>query len=532
MSYFSQAMLTRLEVNNFKNLVAIDVRFGAFTCIAGANGVGKSNLFDAIRFLSLLTDWPILDAVMSMRDEGNRSSDLRTLFHKAGDRYADTMTFAVEMITPPEGVDDLGQPAKASLTFVRYELHIRYRDADAHNPAGSLEITHESLRPLGMAEARKTLGFPHSPAFRTSALVSYRKRKGTAFISTIQSEEGKCVIQLHQDGGSSGQPQKRLATALPRTVLSVTNATEHPTALMAKREMQSWQMLQMEPTALRAPDELSLSASSHIAANGAHLPATLFRLASLEMLRQGPPTPHQLPLEDQALAGVFSRVARRLNELIEDVRDISVDRDDKRQLLVLKVRLKDGTELPARSLSDGTLRFLALAVLEQDSQAQGLLCLEEPENGIHPARIAAMLRLLNDIACDATTAIGPDNPLRQVIINTHAPAVVQEVPDDSLVLADTVATRRAATPTQPASSYRTLSLSCLSATWRSDEARREATPGEEPMPTMARGKLVRYLDPVAEEPVALEDAPPRQTTRVVDRPDIQALKVRQTTLAL
>jgi len=48
-------MLTRLKVNGFKNLVGVDVRFGPFTCIAGANGVGKSNLFDAIRFLRSLS---------------------------------------------------------------------------------------------------------------------------------------------------------------------------------------------------------------------------------------------------------------------------------------------------------------------------------------------------------------------------------------------------------------------------------------------------------------------------------------------
>ncbi len=41
-------MLTRLKVSGFKNLVDVDVHFGPFTCIAGANGVGKSNLFDAI----------------------------------------------------------------------------------------------------------------------------------------------------------------------------------------------------------------------------------------------------------------------------------------------------------------------------------------------------------------------------------------------------------------------------------------------------------------------------------------------------
>ncbi len=43
-------MLTRLKVSGFKNLVDVDVRFRPFTSVAGANGVGKSNLFDAIRF--------------------------------------------------------------------------------------------------------------------------------------------------------------------------------------------------------------------------------------------------------------------------------------------------------------------------------------------------------------------------------------------------------------------------------------------------------------------------------------------------
>ena len=66
-------MLTRLKVTGFKNLVDVDVHFGPFTCIAGQNGVGKSNLFDAIRFLSALADKTFLDAAKSVRDEGERS---------------------------------------------------------------------------------------------------------------------------------------------------------------------------------------------------------------------------------------------------------------------------------------------------------------------------------------------------------------------------------------------------------------------------------------------------------------------------
>jgi predicted ATPase len=61
---------------------------------------------------------------------------------------------------------------------------------------------------------------------------------------------------------------------------------------------------------------------------------------------------------------------------------LEVDRDDKRELLTLKVTNRDGATYPANSLSDGTLRFLALTVLEMDTRAHGVVCLEEPENGM------------------------------------------------------------------------------------------------------------------------------------------------------
>ena len=53
-------MLTRLRARGFKNLVDVELRFGPLTCVAGPNGVGKSNVFDAIRFLSLLADKPFV----------------------------------------------------------------------------------------------------------------------------------------------------------------------------------------------------------------------------------------------------------------------------------------------------------------------------------------------------------------------------------------------------------------------------------------------------------------------------------------
>ena len=82
-------MLTRLKVSGFKNLVDVDIRFGPFTCIAGANGTGKSNLFDAIGFLSALADKPLVQAALSVRDKEGRSGDLHSLFHRVGNHYDD-----------------------------------------------------------------------------------------------------------------------------------------------------------------------------------------------------------------------------------------------------------------------------------------------------------------------------------------------------------------------------------------------------------------------------------------------------------
>ena len=62
-------MLTRLKVSGFKNLIDVDVPLGAFTCVAGANGTGKSNLFDAIQFLRALASHTLIDAAQSVRKE-------------------------------------------------------------------------------------------------------------------------------------------------------------------------------------------------------------------------------------------------------------------------------------------------------------------------------------------------------------------------------------------------------------------------------------------------------------------------------
>ncbi len=481
-------MLIRLKVNNFKNLDDLDVRFGPFTCIAGANGVGKSNLFDAIGFLAHLADKSVTEAALAVRGGTAKHGSVMSLFRRRGDHVADSMSFLVEFIIPSEGEDDLGQKAEASMTFLRYELELRRLSDPGITLGDHIEIVHESMVHLNKTTAHQNLGFEHTKAWRDSVV---KGRRTKAYIST--DDDG--VVSLHTDamhGRGGGRPRKIPAARLPRTMLSgVTDAAEHRTLVLAKQEMMSWFELHLEPSNLRAPD--GFTAPQRISSNGAHLPATLHSLAQSSE-RDDP----------GSSADLYAQIANRLSDLIEDVGDVSVDVDDKRQLLSIVMTDRNSTEHTAAALSDGTLRFLALTVMEADPRNRSLMCLEEPENGIHPIRIPAMIDLLQDLAVDPEVAVDADNPLRQIIVNTHSPSVVACVPDDALLVARTPNMARRHDEAGG------LRMQCLSDTWRCT-----LDPNAH---TVSRGRLLAYLNPYA---AAEDDARRGKGRRVIDRKELQ-----------
>lgn len=485
-------VLTRLKVAGFKNLDQIDVRLGPFTCVAGPNGVGKSNLFDAIAFLAVLADKPLVEAALTVRGGDSRRGDVQSFFRRVGDAVADRMTFAAEFLIPEHGEDELGQAAKASMTFLQYELELRYRQDSAIKAMGALEIVREKMVHINRSGAKSRLGFFHKKSWRDSVV---KGRRTSPYISTEIERDGEPIVSLHADsvaGLGGGRPRRVPAANLPRTMLSsVNNAAEHRTLVLARQEMAGWTQLQLEPSALRAPD--SFTAPRSIGPNGAHLPATLYDLAQA--------AERQRPGGDR---DVYARVANKLSELVENVRGVAIDVDEKRQLLSIVMKDLQNTEHVASALSDGTLRFLALTVMESDPKSRRLLCLEEPENGMHPLRISAVVELLAELAVDATEPVDADNPLRQVIINTHSPSVVACVDDDELLVAHS--------GRGSASQVAQLSIRHLPDTWRDEE-------GSE-TPTVTRGDLLAYLHPL--ETIGLDhDKPPVGKTRVMHREDMQ-----------
>ncbi len=95
----------------------------------------------------------------------------------------------------------------------------------------------------------------------------------------------------------------------------------------------------------------------------------------------------------------------------------------------MRVISTENQKFSVRLLSEGTLRLIALCTLRFDPQQQGVLCLEEPENGIHPRRLLQVLELLKGMVTDfkETTDEDTQPPLKQIIINTHSPALVSEI---------------------------------------------------------------------------------------------------------
>lgn len=75
--------------------------------------------------------------------------------------------------------------------------------------------------------------------------------------------------------------------------------------------------------------------------------------------------------------------------------------------------------IPAKRLSDGTLRFLALAAILLQSNPPPLICLEEPELGMHPD----MIRMVAKMIIDASVKT-------QLIVTTHSEHLLSALQDD------------------------------------------------------------------------------------------------------
>jgi len=115
-------------------------------------------------------------------------------------------------------------------------------------------------------------------------------------------------------------------------------------------------------------------------------------------------------------------IPKAKNAIIEHLRDLYEGLDD------FDVRIKGGTvevfltegnfTVPASRLSDGTLRYLCLLAILCDPDPPALICIEEPELGLHPDMMPKIADLM--VAASERT---------QLIVTTHSDILVDAMTD-------------------------------------------------------------------------------------------------------
>lgn len=104
--------------------------------------------------------------------------------------------------------------------------------------------------------------------------------------------------------------------------------------------------------------------------------------------------------------------------LLPELRDIRVSRN--RDYWELEIKSRGSGWMSAHTASDGTLRVLAILGAAHDPDHPGVLIVDEVENGLHPSRLAELIRRLRRITSDSLVA----GPVRQMILTTHSPVVL------------------------------------------------------------------------------------------------------------
>lgn len=394
-------MLTRVEIDGFKTFAEFTLDLRPFSAIVGPNASGKSNLFDALRFLSLLAQHDIRTAMQDLR------GDPEELFRKTPFSVSEKIRFAIEVVVDANGSDAFSTSYILKTQRLRYELEISLK------PRG-IFVTHESCTPI----AKKT----DTAEYIRKSSVSYAAQIGPLIRMSEVSRGEPFAIVIRQDGENKrGRPVMLPAQEATRTALSTITTAEFPHLYALKNFLASVRFLELNPQAARKPnDRYEARALRPDASNLSAVLASLKEETCSEVRPEG----------------VLSDISMDLASLIPSVKSIEVDTDDSAKEYSYGVMTSEGLYFSSRVISDGTLRLLALLTVLNDPNRRGLLCFEEPENGVHEGRIDALVDFLRSAATDFSKESG--DPVFQVIINTHSPAVMEALEPHEIVVADTI----------------------------------------------------------------------------------------------
>lgn len=400
-------MITRLEIDGFKSFYNFSVDLKPFQVVIGPNGVGKSNLFDAIRLLSdVVRHDRVSEAFLQNRGEVGEQ------FARQPDGSAATqIRLAAEMLISKRTTDErLGGEAEVTSTRLRYEVTIANQ---RENGLSLLRVVHESLEAI---TTDNDGWFQRNIPVATRPHWIQRGRR-TPYISTDSRS-----IAKHQEG-RSGRKQETPLGQIERTILSTVDTLDYPTAYAARQEMLNWRFVQFSPDGLRSPSSI-YDNGEQLLPDGSNLAAVLFRMKN----------------QDPAL---LTDVSRDMANAVTGVQRVDVEHRQERNVFVVVIYMRDGQRFTSQVISDGTLRLLALVTLRNDPNYRGVLTFEEPENGVAPQAMTQALRTLESLAADLDS--NEDDVPSQVLVNSHSPSLLTNLPPETFLFTYMAGTKPRAT---------------------------------------------------------------------------------------
>ncbi len=358
-------MLTRLRLRGFKSFEDEAVAIRGLTVLVGANAAGKSNLLDAVRFLQgIALDMSIVD-VLRGRWEGGR----RTWPGVRG------------------GAQDIALRGRDHFLI---ESEWNLADETITHWMGIEVGTHPML-----TEEKLTSSHVARYVFDTNA-AALRDRAGR--------DEGSSIrVALKRTGKGNSPAQTHSAS---RSLLHQVD-TAPPVSPDVRRvcaaltgAMRGAYFLDITPARMRAyvPKDIDV-----LGLEGENVSALAWSMCQDEDTK--------LDLVDW------------LSELCApELQDIDFVETDLGDVMLVLVE-QGGRRIPARSLSDGTLRFLGQLIALRTAPTGSLLLIEEIENGLHPTRAHLLVEAM-EAAAQARNI--------QIIATTHSPLVLNALSLEAL----------------------------------------------------------------------------------------------------
>jgi predicted ATPase len=424
-------MLTRIEIDGFKSLRDLAVDLEPLTVFIGPNSAGKSNLLDALALLSRLSSMSIDEAFKQGR---GRAIDQ---FARRGGEAGKTIRFAVEVLTP----EPTGEEVELVALPNRYRYELTIARSKLRSGAERLSISHEKLSTIERAKDRWLDSHPsfaeraqhHSDLRDVFKQVAVKSRKRHLALNMASSSEDRFYIvplgytALASNQGKLGSvnvdldltPKYLKMLDKIKEDLNVGSRDEALNIVLEAYLKRFEGGLKFDKTVVRdeltvISDELSSYRLVHL--DPSHLREPSERLGSDTLA----PDASNLPTVLANLPGpTLGEIRADLVSLVPGVSsfDIVPEGDAFR----IDFEFSGGERLPARLVSDGTLRILALLTALRVEPRPVVIGVEEPENGVYPGRLRKLLDYIQEIAAQGGEEGASST---QLVLTTHSPVVL------------------------------------------------------------------------------------------------------------